>query len=136
MDDCIFCKIIKGEIPCQKAYEDENFLAFLDINPFTPGHTLLVPKKHYRWVYDIPEFGEFNQVAQKIALAITKSDLKPDFVTFLTVGEDVAHAHIHIIPRIYGDSFKQGLTLISHYKTSNEELEKTASIISSQISEL
>lgn len=136
MDDCIFCKIIKGEIPCQKVYEDENFLAFLDINPLTLGHTLLVPKKHYRWVYDIPEFGEFNQVAQKIALAITKSDLKPDFVTFLTVGEDVAHAHIHIIPRTYGDSFKQGLTLFSHYKTSNEELEKTASIISSQISEI
>lgn len=135
MDDCIFCKIIKGEIPCQKVYEDDKFLAFLDINPFTLGHTLLVPKKHYRWVYDIPEFGEFWKIAQKIALNIIKSDLKPDFVTYLTVGEDVAHAHIHIIPRIYNDSFKQGLKSTSHYSTSAEELESIAKKINDSFSQ-
>ena len=115
MSDCIFCKIANKKIACHKVFEDESFLAFLDNRPFVEGHTLIITKEHYRWVYDIPEFGEFNQVAQKIALAITKSDLKPDFVTFLTVGEDVAHAHIHIIPRIYGDSFKEIAKLQSEY---------------------
>jgi len=70
MDDCIFCKIVKGEIPAFKVYEDNDFLAFLDINPISVGHTLLIPKKHYRWVYDVPNFGEYWQVAQKIALSI------------------------------------------------------------------
>jgi len=133
MEDCIFCKIVKGEIPCQKVYEDDKFLAFLDINPFTPGHTLLVPKDHYRWVYDIPEFSQFSQIAKKIALAIIKSDLKPDFVTFLTVGEDVSHAHIHIIPRKENDSFKQGLKSISHHPTTSEELTQISSLIKNSL---
>lgn len=133
MEDCIFCKIAKGEIPCQKVYEDDKFLAFLDINPFTSGHTLLIPKDHYRWVYDIPEFGQFWQVAQKIALSINKSELKPDFITFLTVGEDVNHAHIHIIPRKEGDSFKQGLKFIPHHSTTSEELTQISSLIKNSL---
>jgi len=121
MDDCIFCKIIKNEIPCHKIYEDDNFLAFLDINPVAAGHTLLIPKTHYRWVYDIPNFEEYWQVAQKIALNIKNSDLKPDYISFLTIGNEVEHAHIHIIPRKIGDSIEPSLKTIPHLNLSNEK---------------
>ncbi|GIW63472.1 MAG: HIT family protein [Patescibacteria group bacterium] len=102
MKNCIFCKIVQGEIPCYKIYEDDKFLAFLDINPRVEGHTLLIPKKHYRWVYDVPEFGEYWETAKKIALA-SKTALSAEFVSFATHGLEVAHAHIHILPRQKGE---------------------------------
>ena len=55
MENCIFCKIVRGEIPSQKVYEDSDFLAFLDIHPKGTGHTLLIPKQHYPWFTDVPE---------------------------------------------------------------------------------
>lgn len=133
MSDCIFCKIIAGEIPCHKVYEDENFLAFLDINPVSPGHTLLIPKKHFRWVYDVDQFGQYWQTAQKIALALKNSSLNPDFVTFLTMGNDVPHAHIHIIPRQESDSVGPVLKQIPHLICSKEEFSQTASLIKNSL---
>ena len=121
MTDCIFCKIISGEIPCHKVYEDDKFLAFLDINPISFGHTLLIPKNHYRWVYDIPEFGELWQVAQKIALAIKKSSINSEYISFLTMGREVAHAHIHIIPRSTDDSVQPILHTIPHVKATETQ---------------
>jgi histidine triad (HIT) family protein len=129
MSDCIFCKIVKGEIPCYKVYEDANFLAFLNINPVVPGQTLLIPKKHYRWVYDVPVFAEYWHTAKKIALAIKDSDLKPDFVSFMTVGKDVSHAHIHIVPRKINDSIGTTLESTFSQKISNQEFLQTATII-------
>ena len=96
--DCIFCKIVSGKIPCYKTYEDADFLGFLDIGPKAKGHTLLIPKKHYRWVYDVPNFGEYFEVARKICLAQIKA-FKCHHVKFVTLGELVHHAHIHIIPQ-------------------------------------
>lgn len=121
MNDCVFCKIIKGEIPCHKVYEDDNFLAFLDTNPVAFGHTLLVPKVHYRWVYDVPNFGLFWQIAQKIALTIQKSPLKPEYISFLTMGNEVAHAHIHIIPRFPNDSIQPILHTLPHVKPTEQQ---------------
>ncbi len=96
--ECIFCQIVAGEKPCYKVYEDEEFLAFLDIFPRVEGHTLLIPKKHYRWVYDVPNFDKYWKVVLKITKAMQKV-LKPYFITYLTHGLLVAHAHIHILPR-------------------------------------
>ncbi|MDD4785285.1 MAG: HIT domain-containing protein [Candidatus Shapirobacteria bacterium] len=121
MDDCIFCKIVKGEIPCHKIYEDDKFLAFLDINPVSLGHTLLIPKIHYRWVYDLPNFSEYCQLAQKIALNIKNSTLNPEFISFLTMGNEVPHAHIHIIPRSQNDNIQPVLSSIPHLQPSVEE---------------
>lgn len=98
MTDCIFCKIASGEISCQKIYEDDNFLAFLDHQPASLGHCLVIPKDHYQWTYDVPNFGEFWEVAKKIALTQIKN-LDCEFVSFVTMGKEVPHAHIHIIPR-------------------------------------
>ena len=95
--DCIFCKIIAGQIPSHKIYEDENFLAFLDINPISPGHALVIPKKHYRWVWDVPNAGEYFEVVRTIALAQKKA-FHAQSVLSKIVGEDVPHAHIWIYP--------------------------------------
>lgn len=133
MENCIFCKIIKGEIPAFKVYEDDNFLAFLDINPTTPGHTLLIPKQHYRWVYDVPEFSQYWQTAQKIALGIKKSPLNPDFVSFLTIGDEVHHAHIHIIPRNTNDSVGPILQKIPHSPSDQSKMNEISLIIKNSI---
>ena len=103
MDNCIFCKIIRGEIPCQKIAENNDFLAFLTIYPFTEGHTLIIPKKHFRWVNDVPNFGEYWDFSRKVSQKI-QNKLNPNFISYLTVGNQVPHAHIHIIPRYENDS--------------------------------
>lgn len=133
MDDCIFCKIFKGEIPCQKVYEDDKFLAFLDINPVAIGHTLLIPKTHFRWVYDSPNCGEFWQVAQKLAIGIKNSALNPEFISFITMGNEVEHAHIHIIPRNSNDTVGPVLQAIPHLKLSNEKFFEITAIIKNAI---
>jgi histidine triad (HIT) family protein len=98
MDTCIFCKIVKEEIPSYKVYEDDNFIGFLDVFPRTKGHTLVIPKNHYRWVYDVPNFEEYWAAVLKVTKAMQRA-LKPEFVTYATHGLDVPHAHIHIMPR-------------------------------------
>lgn len=132
MNNCIFCKIVAGKSPAYKVYEDELFLAFLDINPRTRGHTLLIPKKHYVWIYDVPEFTQCWDTVLKITRAMQKV-FKPGYITYFTYGLEVPHAHIHILPRSEGergfvpdiryfspremteitDKIKQGITLNS-----------------------
>jgi len=102
MDDCIFCKIVKGEIPSYKVYEDDSFLAFLDIHPLNVGHTLVIPKKHERWVWDVKNVGEYFEVARKIALAQKKS-FDTDRIVSLVSGEEIPHAHIWLVPRFADD---------------------------------
>ncbi|KKQ79197.1 MAG: Histidine triad family protein [Parcubacteria group bacterium GW2011_GWC2_38_7] len=102
MDDCIFCEIVKGEIPSYKVYEDDDFFAFLDIRPLNVGHTLVIPKKHERWVWDVKNVGEYFEVARKIALAQKKA-FETDSVVSLISGEEILHAHIWLIPRFEGD---------------------------------
>ena len=98
MKDCIFCKIVAGEIPSYKVYEDDNFFAFLDIKPFARGHVLVIPKKHFRWVWEVPDFGGYFECAHKILKGIKKA-LKPDWFSFMTFGKQVAHAHVHIVQK-------------------------------------
>jgi histidine triad (HIT) family protein len=95
--NCIFCKIVKGQIPSYKIYEDDNFLAFLDILHFTEGHTLVIPKLHYRFVWDVPNINEYYLFAQKISRHYI-DNMKFQYVDSLVFGRDVAHAHIHLIP--------------------------------------
>jgi len=102
MSDCIFCKISSGELPSYKVYEDENFIGFLDIHPIAKGHVQLIPKKHFRWTYDVPQFGHYFEVARIVALA-TQRAVTADYISFATFGIEVEHAHIWIIPRFKGD---------------------------------
>jgi histidine triad (HIT) family protein len=121
MSDCIFCKIVAGEIPAYKVYEDDNYLAFLDIEPCNPGHTLLIPKKHYRWVWDSPDVNNYYGVAGKIANAIRKA-YNTDFVISLVVGIDVPHAHVWLVPRFKGDGHENFIDLKNRKKLSAEEM--------------
>ncbi|MDE2041104.1 MAG: HIT domain-containing protein [Patescibacteria group bacterium] len=95
--DCIFCKIVSKEIPAYIVYEDEEFMAFLDIHPHTPGHVQVIPKKHYRWVWDIPRVGAYFEVAKKLALAQRKA-YDTDWILSKVVGDEVPHAHIWVFP--------------------------------------
>lgn len=97
MEDCIFCKIVRGEIPSYKVYEDKDFLAFLDVNPQSPGHCQVIPKKHYRWVWDVPNVGDYFEVVKKIALAQQKA-FDTNWIISKIVGDEVAHAHIWVFP--------------------------------------
>ena len=96
MADCVFCKITAGTIPSYKIYEDADHLAFLDISQFTPGHTLLIPKKHYRYIWDIETGAEFFKLAQKIGNHYRS--LGFEFVDTLAFGRMVPHAHLHLVP--------------------------------------
>lgn len=97
MSPCIFCKIINKEIPAHIVYEDDNFLAFLDINPQSPGHTQVIPKKHIRWVWDCENVGEYFEVVKKIALTQRKA-FNTDFILSRIVGDEIEHAHIWVFP--------------------------------------
>jgi len=101
MTECVFCKIVAGEIPSYKIYEDEKYLAFLDIYPSAEGHTLVIPKKHVEWVWDLPagrqeveELGEYFEVVGKIARHFR--EVSRDIVRSNIDGWQVPHAHIHL----------------------------------------
>ena len=95
----IFTRIIQGEIPSYKCAEDENFYAFLDINPIKKGHTLVVPKKEVDYLFDLPDdlLGKMQIFAKKVALAIQKA-FPCRKVGQAVLGLEVNHAHIHLIP--------------------------------------
>lgn len=127
MNDCIFCKIIKGEIPSYTVYEDDVVKAFLDISQVTPGHTLMVPKKH---VQDI--FAYDDELAQavfarlpKVAWAIKASNPEIKGMNILNNNGKVAyqsvfHSHIHLIPR-YGNNDGFGMKFEDHSKQMTDE---------------
>lgn len=99
MADSIFTKIIKGEIPCHKVYEDDKTLAFLDINPTTPGHTLVISKKQIDHLWDLPDedYQAVMMACKKIANKL-REVLQVQRVGVKVMGEEVAHAHVHLIP--------------------------------------
>ena len=100
MENCIFCKIIAGEIPAKKVHEDSLSFAFLDIRPRAPGHTLLIPKEHYVWFQDTPDevSDDLFRTAKRLAKKM-KEQYKADFIQLGISGQDVPHVHIHLIPR-------------------------------------
>jgi histidine triad (HIT) family protein len=97
MKDCIFCKIVSGKEDCYQIYEDEHFLAFLDIFPFGWGHTQIIPKKHHRYVWDLPNLDQFILVTQKIVQHYNNQENCKSSFAFV-IGELVHHAHLQILP--------------------------------------
>ena len=101
--DCIFCKIIKGEIPSYKIYEDDKIMAFLDINPYAPGHTLIIPKEHTLDITTIPSdtLNHIMDKASDIAKLVTEKLDAPGFTFIQNNGfvQEVKHFHLHMIPK-------------------------------------
>lgn len=125
MDDCIFCKIINGDIPSYKVYEDDDVLAFLDITPVNCGHTLVVSKKHYNNLINLPEDDTIKliKVIKKIIPSIMSGTKAEGFNLNLNngpvAGQVVNHIHFHIVPRHHNDGYK--LWHGREYKTGEAE---------------
>jgi len=135
--DCVFCKIISGEIPTNKVYEDENIVAILDISQATKGHTLIVAKKHYKNLYDIDEnvAADIFRVIPKLANAI-KNAFHPIGLNVLVNTEKplqtVFHFHVHLIPRYPHDGVE--IDWINNMgNTTKEEFQATRDKIAAQL---
>lgn len=123
--DCIFCKIVAGEIPSVKIYEDDRVLAFMDINPLNDGHILIIPKAHAATIHEITEtdFLAVMSATHKLAAAVQKT-LAPEGINILQLNGEAAnqvvpHLHVHIVPRWSGD----GLT-VSQWNLVPGDMEK------------
>ncbi len=98
-ENCIFCKIVAREVPAYIVYEDNDFIAFLDIHPLAAGHVQVIPKNHHRFVWDVPNAGEYFEAARKIAKALQKV-FRHDIIRSQIYGEQIFHAHIWVWPDI------------------------------------
>jgi histidine triad (HIT) family protein len=115
MEDSIFTKIVKGELPCHKIYEDDQTLAFLDIFPLTEGHTLVIPKKQVEFVWDLEDddYQAVMSAAKKVALRL-REVIGTKYIGEVIEGVDVPHAHVKLIP------FNEASQLKSEQDTSKE----------------
>ena len=130
-EGCVFCKIVSGALPSNKVYEDDIVLAFLDIKPVNMGHTLIIPKKHFESIHDLPEEigSHVMKIAKKISTALKEIGADGTNITINNgkdAGQIIFHFHIHIIPRFTGDN----LPLWPVKDSRGEELEKIARKIS------
>lgn len=130
MDNCIFCKIIKGEIPSYKVYKDDLFYSFLDIYPVAEGHLLVIPKKHIEKMEETDEttIGGIFNVAKKIMPALKKVT-DADYVQLVVAGEEVPHFHIHLFPRRADDG-------LAKFPTKTFDKEKSLELAEQIIQEL
>ena len=132
---CIFCDIVTGKIPCYKTYEDDDVIAFLDIHPVSKGHTLVVPKKHFTNMEDIPdeELNKLIQAVKKVAYALKNGLGVAGYNVQLNndpeAGQEVPHIHFHIVPRKQGD----GLKLWKQEQYDRGEIEKIVEKIKGRI---
>ena len=108
MNDCIFCKIIKGEIPSYTIYEDDKMKAFLDVNPVSNGHVLLIPKTHYKNFLDTPDelIKEMYHIIKTKIYPLLEEKLKITGLSICQIGKDVNHYHIHLIPQYENEEFE------------------------------
>ena len=129
-NDCIFCMIVKGEIPSYTLYEDEDVKVFLDINPISKGHSLLIPKKHYKTLFSVPEndmdfLKKLPMVARKLKEATEAEGVNIIQSNERAAGQVVFHVHFHLIPRWSNDGIikfpEQGKL---EQKTADEIIEK------------
>jgi histidine triad (HIT) family protein len=127
----IFTKIIAGEIPCHKIAEDERFLAFLDIRPVNPGHTLVIPKKETDYIFDMDdrELADLMVFAKRVARAVKKA-VPCIKVGVMVAGLEVRHAHVHLIPIL--ESLSE-LSFSRAKAASPEELTKLSALIKSYL---
>ena len=125
--DCIFCKIANGEIPANKVYEDAATVAFLDISPRNPGHTIVIPKKHYGSILDVPE-SELASVMSTVKKAViaTKNATNSEGTNIVqnngrAAGQVVAHIHFHVIPRFMseGPPSLEGILQVKRFDREN-----------------
>jgi len=134
-DECLFCKIVKGEIPSEEVYSDSDFLAFLDINPRNPGHTLVIPKRHYNTILEMPdnELADLIRIVKKIAIAVKKGT-SADGISIgqsndRAAGQVIPHVHFHVIPRFLNEGPPGLESIIPAKKLAPEIMKKLTETI-------
>ena len=122
MNNCVFCKIVSQEIPADIVFQDERFLAFLDIHPVSKGHVLLIPKAHAPWMTDVgdAEIGDIFVAAKKIMHAMKRS-VGCDYVQLGVVGIEIPHFHIHLIPQKTSDDIPPSFRKSDPYDSDAEK---------------
>lgn len=130
MQNCIFCKISKKELPIEKIYEDTNFISFLDIQPVSHGHILIIPKKHTVWMQDTDDetISKIFKISKKLMIGIKKG-INCDYVQLSVSGTDIPHFHIHLIPRYFNDGLSEWPTKKYEEGQSNETAKKIISML-------
>lgn len=122
-ESCIFCDIVEGKTSCQKIYEDELSLALLDINPFSKGHCLVIPKRHVPWWHELSD--EENASLFKVAKVVSEKIMKafnPDFVCMYARGRRIPHTHIFLVPTYKGDILDRFFNALELVQESPVEL--------------
>jgi len=136
---CLFCKIVRGEVPARLVFEDEISLAFLDHRPVFPGHCLLIPKAHYETLTDLPEnlIGPFFRSVQLLSRAVESAlEAHGTFVAMNNrVSQSVPHLHVHVVPRRKKDGLKGFFWPRTKYK-SEEEIVETRRLIVSAVAKI
>ena len=136
-EDCVFCKIVAGKLPSYRVYEDKGHVAFLDINPFSPGHTLVCPKRHGEtlWDMDEHEIADVFRVASKVSMGVVAAMKADGFRIMQNNGEAanqaVAHIHVHVIPNKLEDKGK-----FNRLKLGEQEMAQVAESIKAEIAKL
>jgi histidine triad (HIT) family protein len=122
---CVFCEIVKGTAPAHRIYEDELSVGILDINPFTEGHCLVIPKRHVPWWHELTEqeTESLFRVARVIAQRLMKA-YEPDFICLYARGRRIPHTHIFVLPTISGDLLDRFFNTVEKVQESSVELAK------------
>ena len=136
LDECVFCKIVKGIVPESVVYDDEKVLAFMDIQPVNPGHVLVIPKAHASGLSNLDEEtgAHIFKVGMRVADAVKRSGVKCDGVNLLlsdgrAAFQEILHVHLHVIPRFEGDGLHIGFGPKYRLKPERNELDRIAAKI-------
>ena len=129
-ESCIFCKILNKQAPASIIYEDETLLAFLDIRPLNEGHTLVIPKRHYVDIFDIPEdqLSQVHKVVKQVSVAIKKAT-NSDGISIIqqngkAADQDIFHFHVHVVPRFEGQKLPSFSALKEVERTKLDDMAK------------
>ena len=139
MDRCIFCEIVAGRAPASVVYEDETVMAFMDLHPVNPGHLLVIPKQHWRNIFDcLPEVaGKIMTVAAQLAAPLRAATNAEGLNIFMAneavAGQEVWHIHLHLLPRHRGDGFGLRLPPDGQRRVTRSQLDEMAAAIRKQL---
>ena len=139
-DDCVFCKLLSGELEVTVIHEDDHCVALMDVQPINPGHALVIPRIHAPYLADLDEEdgAQIFRVAQRVAAALRKCGVKCDGINFfladgVAAGQEVFHVHLHVFPRYFGDDFRLKLPADYNDRPPRKELNEIAQRIKSCI---
>jgi histidine triad (HIT) family protein len=131
MNDCIFCKIINGEVPSEKVWENDKFFAFMDIRPLNPGHMLILPKKHVDYIFDIDNetYNGLFETAKNVFAEPLKEITGAKRIGMVVEGFGVAHCHLHLVPINHGNELDPKRA----YNATPEELKNYGSLLKEKL---